>query len=139
MSEEATLYSDGKVVVTAGRLVADGMTHALATVAAVSVTEETPDLRLPVIGMAVGVVIIVIGLLASRTGGGGMNVITLVAFGSLGLLVLGAGAWAWRLAKPRYTLHFRIPTGRKPVFSDTDRARMDRIVAAVKKALAKKR
>src|SRR4051812_44353475 len=107
MAHETTYYSDGSVLVTAGRIVADGTTHVLGNVASVSVNETHPDPRLPIAGIAVGVVLVIIGLLTSRLGTPNFNPVSLIAWGTLGLATLAAGLWARRLAKPTYVLTFR--------------------------------
>jgi len=136
MAHETTYYSDGSVLVTAGRVVAEGTTHVLANVAAVSVTESHPDPRLPIAGIAVGTVLLAVGFLASGIGTPRFNPITLIAWGVLGLATLIAGVWARRVARPTYTLTFRTSSGFRTIFKDTDRQRMEQIVQAVKKALA---
>src|SRR5438128_898457 len=57
MGDESTLYSDGAVLVTATRVVVAGTTHLVANVAAVSMSEDLPDARLPIAGMALGAVL----------------------------------------------------------------------------------
>src|SRR4051812_30333442 len=128
MAHETTYYSDGSVLVTASRVVADGTTHVLANVGSVSVNETHPDPRLPIAGIAVGVILLLIGLLTSRIGTPSFNPVSLIAWGMLGLGTLAAGLWARRLARPTWVLTFRTSSGYRTVMKDTDRQRVEQIV-----------
>jgi hypothetical protein len=137
-SESSAIFSDRNVRVTDRHLYVAGQKFRLNGVLSADITEVEADPGPATWIMIVGAVMVLLGVILCRVGSDHTNLITLFAFGSLGVLSLAAGGWVWWSARAKYVLCLVSSNGPRVVFSDPNKTRVEQIAQAIRQVIGKR-
>lgn len=129
-SEEVLLETEN-IKVTTARAILGGKTYSMSNITSVRMAKASAIAIVPVLGLAIGVMLMLGGFATIRDSGRPLLFI-------LGLAFVAGGILSLIRAEPTYHVRIGTPSGEADVMSSKDQATIQTIVDAMNKAIVKR-